>query len=300
MRKQSIILVDKFSPFASDLRAHFDHNFSDPLSLAGSRFVWDYWHVPDQYSLLRTPAYHYFPKQLYSRFHKSLVLWGRRNLGCWDISPPWLSCYIDGCEQQLHSDHPHGPWAFVFSLSPTPRSFRGGETLILNDKVLEFWKNFTPGSNYEQRDISEKIDPRFNRLIVFDGRLPHAVTRVSGSRDPREGRLVVHGWFSRPKTYIEGYLPPKTTERVLNQAFAELQAQIAVRAELLDGMLALRLKVAKSGQVTAIEFPTFNVRTDEGKSPVFLKKNLSKLYSDLQFSSARGPTTVVIPLIFSR
>ena len=65
------------------------------------------------------------------RILRDLGAWSSRNLGCTAITPPWLSYYVEGCEQKLHSDVPHGPWAFVFSLSPRRPKFRGGETLLL-------------------------------------------------------------------------------------------------------------------------------------------------------------------------
>ena len=41
---------------ASGLRGTFDQRFGDPRAATEERFVWDYWHVPDQYNLLRTPV----------------------------------------------------------------------------------------------------------------------------------------------------------------------------------------------------------------------------------------------------
>lgn len=44
------------------------------------------------------------------------------------MTPMWLSYYVDGCEQALHCDNPHGPWAFVLSLTEwDEREFTGGE-----------------------------------------------------------------------------------------------------------------------------------------------------------------------------
>ena len=114
---RSVIIVDGFAPEAAALRRTFDDRFADPRSTRADRFVWDYWHVPGQYTALRTPAWTYFPARIYEAFHRRLVAWGRERLGCHDISPPWLSLYVDGCRQELHGDLPHGPWAFVFSLT---------------------------------------------------------------------------------------------------------------------------------------------------------------------------------------
>src|ERR1044071_6769412 len=127
---RSVIIVDRFAPEIAALRAVFDDRFAEPRSTRADRFVWDYWHVPGQYTALRTPAWTYFPARVYAAFHRRLVAWGREVLGCHDISPPWLSLYVDRCRQELHGDLPHGPWAFVLSLTHwRERVFRGGETL---------------------------------------------------------------------------------------------------------------------------------------------------------------------------
>ncbi len=49
---------------------------------------------------------------------------------------PWLSFYIDGCEQRMHTDSWHGPFAYVLSLTEwDKREFTGGETFILAPQV---------------------------------------------------------------------------------------------------------------------------------------------------------------------
>ena len=35
------------------------------------------------------------------------------------------------------------------------------------------------------------MPPKWNRLTIFDARLPHGVRRVEGTRDPREARCVL-------------------------------------------------------------------------------------------------------------
>ncbi|HEU4616219.1 MAG TPA: hypothetical protein VFS15_29175, partial [Kofleriaceae bacterium] len=105
---RAVVIVDRFAPEARALRATFDERFAEPRSTRADRFVWDWWHVPGQYTALRTPAWTYFPRRIYESFHRRLVAWGRETLGCHDISPPWLSLYIDGCRQELHGDLPHG------------------------------------------------------------------------------------------------------------------------------------------------------------------------------------------------
>ena len=62
------IVRNRFYAKARELRATFDERFADPRSTRADRFVWDYWHVPDQYTALRTPAWEYFPEALYRDF----------------------------------------------------------------------------------------------------------------------------------------------------------------------------------------------------------------------------------------
>ena len=151
-----------------------------------------------------------FPGTVYERFHSRLVWWGRRTLGCHDVSPPWLSVYVEGCGQELHGDLPHGPWAFVYSLTRWKgRRFRGGETEILRDEVLDWWGGVPV--HPQGRAAGARcgiVEPRFDRLVAFDPRLPHAVRTVRGTLDPREGRVVVHGWFVSPRPFVEGALDP--------------------------------------------------------------------------------------------
>src|SRR5882757_2853860 len=169
---RDVLIVDGFAPEARDLRSTFDARFENPRSTNADRFQWDYWHVPGQYTALRTPAWQYFPQRLYERFHRRLVAWGRATLGCHDISPPWLSNYVDGCRQELHGDLPHGPWAFVFSLTNwRGRRFRGGETMLVRDEVLEFWTDFRSTRAIEEGQLLRAIAPQFSRLTVFDPRI---------------------------------------------------------------------------------------------------------------------------------
>lgn len=59
----------------------------------------------------------YFPSEMYSALEDALIAFGEQHLGCRAISPIWMSYYVDGCVQELHCDSPHGPFAFVLSLT---------------------------------------------------------------------------------------------------------------------------------------------------------------------------------------
>jgi hypothetical protein len=73
--------------------------------------------------------------------------------------------------------------------------------------VLDYWRDFDSGRGLEYDDLFSTIEPLFNRLTVFDARLPHGVRRVEGERDPRGARLVLHGWFTEPEPFFDGGLP---------------------------------------------------------------------------------------------
>ena len=298
---RTLLVVDKFATQAKAMRGVFDERFADPRRTNGDRFVWDFWHVPGQYTALRTPAYHYFPTKLYEAFHNDLVWWGRRTLGCHDISPPWLSCYVEGCRQELHGDVPHGPWAFVFSLTDwMQRKFRGGETLLLRDEVMDYWDGFASQGIVEEPQVLQAIPPRFNRLVVFDPRIPHGVRRVEGTLDPREGRLVVHGWFVQPRPFIEG--PLKTS--ALAKRIDDLSAVIEpfVKAGLaVSGMLSLQVVVAASGAVTKVGLLSDNTRVpsayaDDRKRVLVA---IQKAVRTWAFPKAKAASTVTLPLVFA-
>jgi hypothetical protein len=298
---RSLVIVDKFAPEARDLRATFDERFAEPRSTRADRFVWDWWHVPGQYTALRTPAWTYFPRRIYESFHRRLVAWGRETLGCHDISPPWLSLYIDGCRQELHGDLPHGPFAFVYSLTNWKgRAFAGGETLMLRDEVLDFWQDFRSVRAVEERELLRAIEPRFDRLTVFDPRIPHGVRTVTGTRDPREGRLVIHGWFVQPRPFVRGPLPV----RVLGARVDELGAQLGswLTDMPIAGVLALAFTVDRRGDarnVRVLSDTTRVPRADE-RERARLVRRMRQSVATWKFGKQRGASEVTLPIVFER
>jgi hypothetical protein len=291
------VIVDSFAPEARALRDVFDQRFADPRRARGDRFVWDYWHVPGQYTHLRTPAWTYFPRTLYERFHRRLVAWGRATLGCHDISPPWLSCYVDGCRQELHGDLPHGPWAFVYSLTRwRQRRFGGGETLLVRDDVLDFWADFRSERGVEQDQLVRAIEPAFGRLVVFDPRIPHGVREVTGSHDPREGRLVIHGWFVQPRPFVQGPLAARALVTRVG-ALGELVGELA-----LAGLLSLAFTVDRRGGVRGVRVlsDTTRVATADERERVRVVRAIARAVGDWRFGAQRAPSRVTLPLVFER
>jgi hypothetical protein len=295
---RSVIVVDRFAPEARELREVFDERLSDPRSTRADRFVWDYWHVPGQYTHLRTPAWTYFPKALYRRFHERLVAWGRATLGCHDVSPPWLSLYVEGCRQELHGDLPHGPWAFVFSLTKR-RAFRGGETLLVRDEVLDFWDDFRSVRSIEEPEVLRAIAPEFSRLVAFDPRIPHGVREVRGTHDPREGRLVVHGWFVQPRPFVTGPLATKALASRIDELVGALGGWVDVP---IAGLASFAFGVDRRGRVGRVDVlsDTTRVPAADERARKRIVKRVRDAIGAWRFGAQRGASRVTLPLVFER
>ncbi len=300
---KSLYTVDRFYSGATKLRDHFEKRFANPRAADGGRFVWDYWHVPNQYTSLRTPAYEFFPEAIYAPLHKALVKFGRERLGCHDISPPWMSCYVNDCSQSLHADVPHGPWAYVFSLTPWKgRKFTGGETMLLRNEILNYWgegAGSLTGGFFESEQIFTKVPSLFNRLTVFDPRVPHGVVPVQGPHDVRDGRLVIHGWFVQPRPFIEGPLPLARLSQALKDFEGALHEILSMGLEA-SGVLSIRLHVAADGRVTKAILLTNSLRGPDQKDANTLAREAARFWQGAQFGKSRGPSKVTIPVVFER
>jgi hypothetical protein len=308
MTHQSSRVFSNFSKQAFLLRKFFEEQFKNAHSNPSHRFVWDYWAVANQYRHLRTPAYQYFPEALYMSFHQKLVEWGRKNLGCHDISPPWLSLYVDGHFQNWHADVPHGPWAFVFSLGPPKKKFSGGQTRIMKPQLLNYWQNFQSAEGRESQAFFDFIEPEFNQLLVFDARYPHSVEEVKNVFLPEEGRLVIHGWFVEPRPYVVGPLKPSIVGKKLQTFFKQLNEWMgkfeSPDGGSLHGVLTLSVKIQKSGQIRSLKIkansllPVNLSRMDGCPAPeeviAFCLTHLKKI----DFPKEKSNSELIIPLVF--
>lgn len=94
---QHIILEPEFAAsdaaLVPELRSHYLQRFADPLLTSADRFCWDYWHVPGQYSLMRTPANAFFPEDLYDRLEDALIAYGA----------PLFCVMINALNQRCHA-----------------------------------------------------------------------------------------------------------------------------------------------------------------------------------------------------
>jgi hypothetical protein len=180
------------------------------------------------------------------------------------------------------------------------RRFRGGETVLLRDEVLDYWSDFVSVRAVEQDALVRAIPPRFGRLAVFDPRIPHGVRRVSGTVDPREGRLVINGWFVQPRPFVEG----PVSIRAVAGPIGELAAVVAARTRDLpvSGMIALAATVGAAGAVRAVRVLSDTTRVPRGAEPArtALIRAIRKAILGWRFGRQRGPSTITLPLVFER
>ena len=300
---QSTVVDDFDDDLARDLRAEFDRRFSDPLKTDAERFVWDYWYVPGQYRLLRTPAHAFFSQSLYDRLEDALVEFGERRLGCRGISPIWLSYYVDGCRQELHTDAPHGPWAFVYSLTHwEDRKFDGGETVLLNSSLLldNYWGAFDPSRGLETPQLTKLIEPRFGRLSVFDPRIPHGVRIVEGVKDPIQSRIVLHGWFTTPTPFFQGSMSQEEATSVLNAALDSLYEELSTLPPVV-GTVTVRLRVMATGDVQEMTILTNTIvarYSEDDIDVIFDCIRGNMLAVQFPCHSSGTPTDITLPFVF--
>jgi len=122
------------------------------------------------------------------------------------------------------------------------------------------------------------------------------VREVTGTHDPRAGRLVIHGWFVQPRPFVRGPLPA----RALLARTEELGALVG---ELpVAGMLALAFAVDRRGAVRGTRVLSDTTRVPRSAEPARarLVRRLASTISAWRFGAQRAPSHVTLPLVFER
>src|SRR5271166_5597653 len=303
-----VVVIDEFLPreLAIQMREDIDGHFADPgAHRADTHQVWNYWFVPELYAYLRTTPEKIIRRDRVDGFINALQAWSILTLGMGDVTWPYLSLYVDGCRQGLHNDAANGRFAFVYSLTRDQRRTTGGETLVFREGDL-FRGNLRnaplgarPPAAAAGRGFYEVIEPSFNRLVVFDDRLPHAVERVEGSMDPVEGRFVLHGHLSETGT-MTGALPPAVVEEAVTRLLSDFGARNSAQISLYDGPLVLRFIIGPGGSVKTCDILVDRViHADAGHAEWEpLRGDLVNMFKSLKFPPAAGETMVTQPLAF--
>jgi hypothetical protein len=276
---------------ARELRSHYDVHFARPHGhKPDTHQVWNYWYVPELYTYLRTDPAKVIPRPLVQRFHERLSLWAMETLGLGLVTWPNLSLYVDGCVQHLHNDSTNGRFGFVYSLTRDERRSIGGETLVLREGDLFRTQLTRDGAGPAMHNL---IAPAFNRLTIFDDRMPHGVRLVEGGMDPVDGRVVLHGHISENGPAVRG---PLALDAVAAAA-AEATAPALAQAGDAHGPLTLHLAIAADGSVSEVRPLVDRVVRPGGGAADDLVGAILRAVRALRLPEAPWPSEAWLPIM---
>jgi len=294
------LVMDDFMPpaVAQEMRAAVEAHLGNPYEHAPKTHMdWDYWYVPGLYTYLRTLPEKVIGPQLAAAFQERLSTWSTRTLGLGAAKAAYLSLYISGCRQGQHNDSTNGRFGFVYSLTKNTRRTSGGETLIWREEDYFRTRIHRPSAG---ADFFQSIEPRFNRLLVFDDRMPHAVQLVEGNMDPLEGRIVIHGHIREGGPVVEGPLPLDLVVDIAGRVVGGYSSELGDALLIYHGPAAVRFTVRTDGTVAGARLILDRVRLlGRGGPPVqeMLAGLLGRL-SNVRFPDRAEETVVTLPLGF--
>ena len=288
--------VDNFLPdeMARQMRSGFDRHFAQPYKQTAEHQVWNYWYVPDMYTFLRTAPDKVIGRELIERFHAALTAWSWKTLGLGNVTFPYLSLYVDGCQQSIHNDAANGRFGYVYSLTWDERETKGGETIVYHEGDLYRSRltNMTGGRG----GLYEMIESRFNRLAVFDDRMPHGVNRIEGSMDPVHGRLVLHGHISETGPGVRGPLGPDQVGPLVEEAANIALSRFEMRSDP-HGPLVVRVAIAPEGRVEQARLVLDRLAFPDGQSTAGMAEAVVEAVRALTFPAASAATEAVVPIM---
>jgi hypothetical protein len=294
------LVVDDFLPLdlANAMRQEVDAHFLHPFThRPDTHQVWNYWYVGGLYTYFRTLPEKVIRPELVDSFMATMRGWSAEKLGMTEVERPWLSFYVSGCRQGLHNDSSNGRFGFVYSLTRNEHKFSGGETIILNEGDLFRERVRIPSGG---TGLYSKIEPRFNRLVVFDDRMPHAVETVRGSMNPIDGRLVFHGHIRGTAPVIAGPLAPPVVVKVVIAGIQAFFVRLSGADAHYMGPFVLRFSIGPSGNVESCDAIVDRVvgRTARDQRGQELGRQLIAQIQALKFPASEGTTTVTQPVFF--
>ena len=294
--RESYLTVDGFlAPAeAQAIRAGFEGHFAEPQGhRPDTHQLWNYWYVPGLYTYLRTNPEKVVPRALVEHFHAALTRWASERLGLAQVTWPNLSLYVDGCCQHLHNDSANGRFGYVWSLTLASRRSCGGETLLLREGDLFRANARRAAAGVGMHDL---VAADFNRLTVFDDRIPHGVQRVEGSMDPLDGRVVLHGHISEAKATVEG---PLAAEAVWDAVRAAADPILRAHANAgCHGPLCVRARIGSDGAVEGVRLLVDRVIRTDGGDPKPATEAVLAALAALRFPPADGASEATLPIMF--
>jgi hypothetical protein len=294
-----VIVIDDFLPdeVAQAMRADIEAHFANPgQHKPESHQVWNYWFVPGLYTYMRTQPEKVIRKDLVGQLTGALRRWSSDVLGLATVTHPYLSLYIDGCSQGLHNDSRNGRFAYVYSLTALERRTNGGRPSCCTRAIRS---GATCAGQCRAR-LYDLIEPRFNRLVVFDDRLVHGVERVSGSMDPVEGRFVMHGHIEEAGPIVAGALPREGVADGIRRALARFSGSQLGVTQRYHGLMTVRFTVSPLGDVANLQVVVDRVFDERESDPEWpqVRGRLLEALQATAFQAAAGETFVTAPLTF--
>ena len=288
--------VDRFLPdeLAREMRAAVDGHFAEPYKQSAEHQVWNYWFVPDMYTFLRTAPDKVIPRPLLERFHAALTAWAWNVLGLGNVTYPYLSVYVDGCSQSIHNDSTNGRFGYVYSLTWDRRDTRGGETIVYHEGDL-YRRNLTTMTG-GRGGLYELIEPAFNRLAIFDDRMPHGVSRIEGSMNPVHGRIVMHGHISETGPGVRGPLRPDQVGPPVEEAANEALSRFDMACDP-HGPIVIRLAIRADGGVDQARLVLDRLAFPDGASTDGMAEAVVEAAKTLRFPAAAEPSEAVVPVL---
>lgn len=293
------VITENFFEQAEEMRRQFEEHFSTPYVREGlSHQIWDYWHVPEMYTYLRTFPNRIMTKEVLGPFMKELKSWAKETLGLTTVTYPYLSIYVNGCAQGLHNDTKNGRWAYVFSLTRwDERKFLGGETLVF--KEANYWESDNARNARAGTAFYRLIPAKFNQLVVFDDRMIHGVQQIQGNMNPLEGRVVFHGHIQEGGIDVEGQLTEQEVNATIEEMTPSLNRLINGYGSGYHGYVSFRLTITPHGTVEHIEKLGDRLLSisSQAKDPAQLVDDMQNFLLGLNFPSSDGRTFVIWPIV---
>lgn len=293
------LVIDNFLPadLAWAMRRDIEEHFAEPYRQSAERHqVWNYWFVPGLYTYLKTSPEKIVQQDRMQRFFDTLRGWSQANLGLSTITWPFLSLYVAGCRQGLHNDAANGRIAYVYSLTSDARRTQGGQTLVFKDADPLRANLATPAT---AGNFYSAIEPSFNRLVLFDDRMPHAVEQLTGSMDPLDGRFVMHGHISEGPPIVTGGLPAELALPIVGEGINEVFSVMPDFMTRYHGPLCLKIVIGAGGAVLRVR-PLLNrvvtKRQGDEDFSVVLAALLSRM-EQMTFPQAHEATQIILPVM---
>ena len=198
-----------------------------------------------------------------------------------------------GLRPGLHNDSHNGRFGYVYSLTRDDRRGFGGETIIFKeaDPFRSRLRKADAGIG-----LYDLVAPLFNRLVLFDDRIPHGVQRIEGSMDPADARIVLHGHIREAGPIMEGPLPARIVEAAREAALEAALEAFPDSFSLHHGPLTVRLEIAPHGRVSDSRVLLHRVARSDGGSADALVDALVEHLAIARFPPAAAGTVAILPI----